>query len=121
MLSNVLEDYIVRDKADGKIPFFVNCTSGSTVTGAFDPINDLADLCQKHNLWLHVDVSIVSYSCKWVALIACKKWIPLPFNLDCRGRARQLLCVDVLGAAGERRRHKDALIEFTTDSREARN
>ena len=36
---------------------FVNATAGSTVYGAFDPINEIADICEKYNMWLHVDVS----------------------------------------------------------------
>lgn len=39
------------------MPLFVNATGGSTVYGAFDPINEIADICEKYNLWLHVDVS----------------------------------------------------------------
>lgn len=42
----------------GYVPLFVNATAGSTVYGAFDPINEIADICEKYNLWLHVDVSI---------------------------------------------------------------
>lgn len=41
----------------GYVPLFVNATGGSTVYGAFDPINEIADICEKYNLWLHVDVS----------------------------------------------------------------
>lgn len=42
----------------GAVPFFVNATAGTTVLGAFDPIHEIADICEKHNLWLHVDVSL---------------------------------------------------------------
>ena len=42
----------------GLLPFFVNCTSGTTVLGAFDPINEIADICEKHGIWLHIDVRI---------------------------------------------------------------
>lgn len=41
----------------GHIPFFVCVTSGTTVLGAFDPINEVADICDKYGMWLHVDVS----------------------------------------------------------------
>ena len=36
----------------------MNATGATTVVGAFDPINGIADICEKYNLWLHVDVSI---------------------------------------------------------------
>lgn len=35
---------------------YVNATAGTTVYGAFDPINQIADICEKYNMWLHVDV-----------------------------------------------------------------
>lgn len=40
-------------------PFFVNATAGTTVLGAFDDLNTIADVCEKYNMWMHVDVSIV--------------------------------------------------------------
>lgn len=52
-----LEAMILEDKASGHLPFFVNCTSGTTVFGAFDPINAIADVCQRHNIWLHIDAA----------------------------------------------------------------
>lgn len=41
----------------GAVPFLVSCTSGTTVLGAFDPLDRIADVCEKHKLWMHVDVS----------------------------------------------------------------
>ena len=41
----------------GKEPFFVVATTGTTVIGAFDELNPIADICQKHGIWLHIDVS----------------------------------------------------------------
>lgn len=40
----------------GYVPMYVNATAGTTVYGAFDPINEIADICEKYNMWLHVDV-----------------------------------------------------------------
>lgn len=40
----------------GYVPMYVNATAGTTVYGAFDPIGDIADICEKYNMWLHVDV-----------------------------------------------------------------
>uniref|UniRef100_A0A8C4KYM7 Glutamate decarboxylase 1 n=1 Tax=Equus asinus TaxID=9793 RepID=A0A8C4KYM7_EQUAS len=28
-----------------------------TVLGAFDPLQDVADICERHNLWMHVDAA----------------------------------------------------------------
>ena len=33
----------------------VNCTAGSTVIGAYDPVEAIADITERHGLWLHVD------------------------------------------------------------------
>lgn len=40
----------------GLVPFYINATAGTTVYGAFDPLSDIADICQRHSLWMHVDV-----------------------------------------------------------------
>lgn len=33
--------------------------------GAFDPLDKIADICEKHGLWLHVDVSLYTV---WLCL-----------------------------------------------------
>lgn len=52
-----LESEILRAKSEGATPFLVSATAGTTVLGAFDPIDAIADLCEKHKLWLHVDAA----------------------------------------------------------------
>ena len=59
MIPSEFERLVNRDRADGKTPFFVNATAGTTVTGSYDPINAVADVAEKHGMWLHVDVSTV--------------------------------------------------------------
>ncbi|XP_022904309.1 cysteine sulfinic acid decarboxylase [Onthophagus taurus] len=54
---DLLKNEIERVKSEGGVPFMVSATAGTTVLGAFDPINDLADVCEEHNLWLHVDAA----------------------------------------------------------------
>ncbi|XP_004560128.1 acidic amino acid decarboxylase GADL1 [Maylandia zebra] len=55
MIPSALEEKIKLAKSEGAVPFMVNATAGTTVLGAFDPIDEIADICEKHNLWLHVD------------------------------------------------------------------
>jgi len=40
-----------------KFHFFVNCTSGTTVVGAYDPIEEVNKICKKYNMWLHIDAA----------------------------------------------------------------
>ncbi|XP_076059423.1 glutamate decarboxylase [Oratosquilla oratoria] len=57
MIPAELDRLIQESKAKGKVPFFVCATAGTTVFGAFDPLNEVADICQKHKLWFHVDAA----------------------------------------------------------------
>jgi sulfinoalanine decarboxylase/sulfinoalanine decarboxylase/aspartate 1-decarboxylase len=50
-----LEAQVIKDINEGFIPTYVNATAGTTVLGAFDPINAIADITEKHEIWLHVD------------------------------------------------------------------
>ncbi|XP_001843283.2 acidic amino acid decarboxylase GADL1 isoform X1 [Culex quinquefasciatus] len=55
MIPEELEKAICTVLASGRKPFFVNSTAGTTVLGAFDPFERIAAICERHNLWLHVD------------------------------------------------------------------
>lgn len=55
MIPEDLERQISLAEAEGSVPFLVSATSGTTVLGAFDPLDAIADVCQRHGLWLHVD------------------------------------------------------------------
>lgn len=56
---NDLTQNIEKVLSEGRQPFFVNATAGTTVLGAFDDLNAIADVCEKYNLWMHVDVSVL--------------------------------------------------------------
>ena len=55
MMPDELDKAVQKAKDEGKIPFFVNATSGTTVMGAFDDLDALSAVCKKRDLWLHVD------------------------------------------------------------------
>ena len=54
---NVLEfaKQVQFDIENGYIPFYLNATAGTTVLCAFDNVVELAPICKKHNIWLHLD------------------------------------------------------------------
>ena len=58
-----LERAIADDRAAGKRPFCVAATAGTTNSGAVDPLGDLADLCEREGLWLHVDGAYGASAC----------------------------------------------------------
>ena len=55
MLATALARAIDADIDAGHVPLMVNATAGTTVLGAFDPIAELADVCESRDVWLHVD------------------------------------------------------------------
>lgn len=64
MEPEALRAAIRKALAEGKQPFFVGATAGTTVLGAFDPFHELADIVDEFNkgaksgpgrIWLHVD------------------------------------------------------------------
>ncbi|HMC30760.1 MAG TPA: aminotransferase class V-fold PLP-dependent enzyme [Candidatus Angelobacter sp.] len=50
-----LEAQISKDKTAGLAPFCVVATAGTTNSGAIDDLTAVAEICQRHQLWLHVD------------------------------------------------------------------
>lgn len=48
---------MVKAKAEGYTPFYVNAGAGTTVLGSYDPFPGIAVVCKAHNLWFHVDGS----------------------------------------------------------------
>jgi glutamate decarboxylase len=70
MVPSALENLVEKAKVEGRTPFYVNATAGTTVLGSFDPFSDIAAICKKNNLWFHIDASwggplILSSSQKW--------------------------------------------------------
>ena len=55
MKTELLEKAIQEDFASGWIPFFVTATVGTTATTSIDPVPEIARICKRHAIWLHVD------------------------------------------------------------------
>ncbi|GAA4239148.1 aspartate aminotransferase family protein [Postechiella marina] len=94
---NALKQQIALDKANGLQPICVIGTSGTVNTGAIDNLNAIADICEKENLWFHVDGAIGA-----IAMLSNKvkpqlngiqransvaldlhKWLHMPFEAGC--------------------------------------
>jgi aromatic-L-amino-acid decarboxylase len=94
---NSLKDSIEQDRKQGYHPFCIIGNAGTVNTGAFDDLNALADLCERENLWFHVDGAFgawVKLSEKYKHLadgmehadslaVDLHKWISMPYGIGC--------------------------------------
>lgn len=52
-----LQEFILKDKAEGLRPWLIIASAGTTDTGAVDPIDVIANVSKREGLWLHVDAA----------------------------------------------------------------
>lgn len=57
MRPDKLRELVAQASAAGKTPLYVNATAGSTVRGSFDPLEQIASICNDFGMWMHVDAS----------------------------------------------------------------
>lgn len=55
--GETLKAAVKKDREAGLIPCYVVATLGTTGTGAFDPLEELGEVCREEGLWLHVDAA----------------------------------------------------------------
>jgi aromatic-L-amino-acid decarboxylase len=67
---DALEAAIKEDLKAGWRPFCVAATVGTTSTTSVDPVPEIADVCQRYNLWLHVDAAYAGAA----AILPEKRW-----------------------------------------------
>ena len=94
---DALEEAIKHDVRKGYRPICVVGNAGTVGTGAIDPLNDLADIAARHNLWLHIDGAfgaIAAFSETHRALVRgieradslafdFHKWLSQPYDAGC--------------------------------------
>ncbi len=55
MIPEALAEAIDEDIDAGYLPICVIPTIGTTSSSSVDPVDAIADICEKHSIWLHVD------------------------------------------------------------------
>ena len=50
-----LEAALAQDTKDGVRPWLVVASAGTVDTGSVDPLDEVAEICARHGVWLHVD------------------------------------------------------------------
>jgi glutamate/tyrosine decarboxylase-like PLP-dependent enzyme len=53
--ADELDRRLTADREQGALPVAVIASAGTVNTGAVDPIGEIADICRRHDVWLHVD------------------------------------------------------------------
>jgi glutamate/tyrosine decarboxylase-like PLP-dependent enzyme len=92
-----LELAIQNDKNAGYHPICIIGNAATTNTGAFDNLNAIADICQREDIWFHVDGAfgaLVALSDTYKHLVSgmeradsiafdLHKWMYMPFEVAC--------------------------------------
>ena len=92
-----LQAAISRDRAEGRTPFFVSATIGTTSSNAIDPVRAIGEICRREGVWLHVDAAMSGTAAlcpefRWIqdglelADSYCfnpHKWMFTNFDCDC--------------------------------------
>ncbi len=88
---------ISQDRAAGHQPFCIVGNAGTVNTGAIDPLDTLADICEREKLWFHVDGAfgaLAALSPELRPLVKgmeradslafdMHKWMYMPFEVGC--------------------------------------
>jgi aromatic-L-amino-acid/L-tryptophan decarboxylase len=93
---DALDDAIAADRAAGMLPIAVVATVGTTSTTSVDPVPEIADICARERLWLHVDAAYAGVAAMLPThahilrgvdradsfVVNAHKWLFTPFDLS---------------------------------------
>ena len=96
MRPEALARAIAGDRAQGWLPIAVVATVGSTSTTSIDPVEAIAAICQREQIWLHVDAAYAGVAAmvpglEWILrgaaaadslVVNPHKWLFTPFDLS---------------------------------------
>ena len=115
MRSDLLAGQIDEDLQDGRIPFFVAATVGTTSSNGIDPLLEIGRICRENNIWLHVDGAMAGTAAlcpefRWIhhglemADSYCfnpHKWMFTNFDCDCFYVADRRILIQTLSVLPE--------------------
>ena len=120
MRPDLLARQIEKDRQNNKLPCFVVATVGTTSSTAMDPLQEIGDICNKYNIWLHVDAAMAGTAAlcpefRWIldglekADSYCfnpHKWMFTNFDCDCFYVADRKILIQTLSILPEYLRNK---------------
>ena len=94
MRAEALEAAIRRDLEEGRKPCAVVATAGTTTSTALDPLEAIAAIAARHNIWMHVDAAMAGSAmilpeCRWMwqgvegadsLVLNAHKWLGVSFD-----------------------------------------
>ena len=120
MRPDLLARQIEKDRHNNKLPCFVAATVGTTSSTAMDPLQEIGDICNQYNIWLHVDAAMAGTAAlcpefRWIidglekADSYCfnpHKWMFTNFDCDCFYVADRKILIQTLSILPEYLRNK---------------
>ncbi|MEJ7760901.1 MAG: aminotransferase class V-fold PLP-dependent enzyme [Gemmatimonadaceae bacterium] len=92
-----LANAVADDRRAALEPFLVVASAGTTSTGSVDPVHEIANLCERNKLWLHIDAAYAGFAALTVEgkslldgigradslTLDPHKWLFVPFECGC--------------------------------------
>jgi aromatic-L-amino-acid/L-tryptophan decarboxylase len=96
MRADALASAVAADRSEGWLPLAVVATVGTTSSTSVDPVPQIADLCRRESIWLHVDAAYAGVAAmvpgyEWILdgtaeadslVVNPHKWMFTPFDLS---------------------------------------